>query len=109
MNFLDMKSDLKPKNYEWYRGVSGSWHHWEKRVLNGEIILKVEGDESGGYWGSIRIMLNRYGKLNSIFFSTWPDKGLHVPFKTPENCAVTIDNVWKEMINNESTKCHKLR
>lgn len=98
INFLDMKVDLSPKNYEWYRGVSGSWHHWQKRVLGGEIILHVEGDEDIGYWGNIKTNTDV-----SHFWTTRPDKDgdLHVPFKTPENCAMTVDNVWKEMVNNE--------
>lgn len=97
MNFLDMKADLKPKNYEWYRGISGSWHHWEKRVLNGEIILHVEGANDMGYWGNIKTNTDV-----SHFYSTKPDdEGLHVPFKTPENCVLHLEAAWEEIINNE--------
>ena len=102
MSFLDMKSDLNPKNYEWYRGVSGSWHHGEKRVLNGEILLQVEGSlDAGGYWGSIRSILDQYGEAGNPIFSTRPKEGLHVPFKTPENCVLHLEATWKEIINNE--------
>ena len=98
MNFLDMKSDLKPNNYEWYRGVSGSWHHWEKRVLNGEIILHVEGLEELGYRGNIKT-----STYVSLFYTTRAEEGLHVPFKTPENCALHLDSRWKEIIKSEQS------
>jgi hypothetical protein len=104
MSFLDMKSDLHPPNYEWYRSVLGKWHHWEKKVFNGQIILHVEGSkEVGGYWGSIRSIVDLYGQSEAIF-STYPVKGIHVPFKTPENCALHIDEKWKKIINNEHSR-----
>jgi len=99
MNFLDMQALTKGPIplYEWYRGVSGSWHHWEKAVLNGEIILHVEGAEDMGYWGIIKTSTDV-----SLFYSTRPDdKGLHVPFKTPENCVLHLESRWKEIINQE--------
>ncbi len=101
MRFLDMKADLKPKNYEWYSTVIGGCSIWEKEVLNGQILLQIEGaKEAGGYWGSIRSILDQYGESEAIF-STKPKEGLHVPFKTPENCALHLDNAWKQIINNE--------
>jgi hypothetical protein len=104
MNFLDMKSHLKPKKYEWYRTVMGGCSIWQKEVLNGEILLRIEGaKEAGGYWGSIRSMLDIYGNLEEIF-STWPAEGIHVPFATPENCALHLDQKWKEIINAEQRK-----
>jgi hypothetical protein len=98
MNFLDMKSNLRPPNYEWIRGVSGTWHHWYKHVLDGEITLHVKGlDEK--YWGSIRPAADV-----SVFYSTKPKEGLHVPFRTPENCALHLDQKWKKIINVEQRK-----
>lgn len=99
MNFLEMKADLNPKDYEWYRGVSGSWHHWHKKVLGGDIMLHVQGEQEGGYWG--RIILGTDPHEDKVIYSTWPDEGLHVPFKTPENCAETIDNAWKVLVIGE--------
>lgn len=101
MNFLEMEANLHPNNYEWYRGVSGSWHHWEKRVLDGAIILHVEGSEDMGYWGNIRC-----DDAVSHFWSTRPGKegGIIVPFRTPENCALHVDLAWREMIMKEGNR-----
>jgi len=99
MNFLEMKSNLKPPLYEWYRGVSGSWYHWEKRGLDGQVILHVEGSEDIGYWGSIRT--DSYGD-GCNFWSTVPDdERLHIPFRTPENCAAHVDLKWQEIVRQE--------
>ncbi len=100
MNFLDMKVPENRTLYEWHRAVSGSWHHWEKRVLNGEIILHVEGAEDMGYWGNIKTDTDV-----SAFYDTRPDdEGLHVPFRTPENCVLHLDYIWKEIIRKEMEK-----
>jgi hypothetical protein len=99
VDFLDMKSNLLPPNYDWYRGVSGSWHHWYKHVLNGEITLHVQGADEA-YRGSIRPSTDV-----SVFYSTKPKEGLHVPFKTPENCALHLDEKWKQIINDERRNC----
>lgn len=101
MNFLDMKVPEKLPLYEWYRAISGSWHHWEKRVLGGEIILHVEGAEDMGYWGNIKTNTDV-----SHFWTTRPGEegGIHVPFRTPENCAVHLDAKWKEMISEEVSR-----
>ena len=101
MNFLDMQADMNPKSYEWYRGVSGRWHHWFKNVLEDQIQLHVEGSEdAGGYWGTIHNSTDNYDRFPAIF-STRPEKGLHVPFKTPENCALHLDKEWKTIIKRE--------
>lgn len=98
MNFLDMTKNFE-KNYDWYRGCSGSWHHWMKKVLGGEITLHVQGsDEQDGYWGEI--ILGDDVHENKIIYTT-KTEGIHVPFKTPENCALTLDNAWKEIIKKE--------
>lgn len=99
MNFLDMKSDLRSKNYEWYRGISVSHNHWYRHVLNGEITLHVQGADEA-YWGSMRPSADV-----SVFYSTKPKEGLHVPFRTPENCALHLDEKWKQIINDERRKC----
>ena len=100
MDFLEMKTDLDPNDYEWYRGAAGSWHHWYKKVLGGEIILHIEGAEDMGYWGSIKTSTDV-----SCFYSTKPDdEGLHVPFRTPENCALHLDSAWKQMIIEEENR-----
>lgn len=101
MNFLDIHSDFT-KNYEWYRGCSGSWHHWHKKVFDGEIMLHIQGEEEGGYWG--QIILGTDPDEDKILYSTFPDEGIHVPFKTPENCALTLDNAWKAMVDKEGRK-----
>jgi len=95
-----MKADLNPKNNEWYRGVSGTWHHWQKNVLNGQMSLVVQGgDHVGGYWGNIVLGTDLH--RDKIIYTAVPEEGSRVTFKTPELCASTIDNVWKEMVNGE--------
>ena len=101
-----MEANLKPPLYEWYRGVSGSWHHWEKRVLGGQVIIHVEGAEDMGYWGDIRTDSHGAG---CSFWSTRPIKEgeLHVPFRTPENCATHLDLKWGAIIKEEYDKIVK--
>jgi hypothetical protein len=104
MNFLDIKATFNNELYKWYRGVSGIWHHWEKLVLNGEVTLHIEGSEvAGGYWGTIRMTADSYDRFEPMF-STRPNEGLHVPFRTPENCAQTLDNEWVQIIKDEGDK-----
>jgi hypothetical protein len=102
MNFLDMSFDAKlPLDHVWYRGVSGTRHHWFKNVMEDQIQLHVEGSEDvGGYWGTIHNAAVDYD-IFPLIFSTKPELGLHVPFKTPENCALHLDEEWKRIINDE--------
>ena len=99
MNFLDMEIPAKdwPGPYEWYRTM---WDYWQKIVLKGEILLKIEGSEAEGYSGTITSTADDYDRFQPIF-STRPKEGLHVPFKTPENCALHLENAWEEIINKE--------
>ena len=55
----------------------------------------------GGYWGNIKTNTDV-----SHFWTTRPDKDgeLHVPFKTPENCALYVDEKWKQIVNDEQKR-----
>ena len=53
-----------------------------------------------GYWGNIKTDTDV-----SAFYDTRPDdEGLHVPFRTPENCVLHLDYIWKEIIRKEMEK-----
>ena len=103
MDFLDMKEEFNKEDYVWFRGITGVWQHWEKRVLNGEVVLIIEGSERQGYWGRIQSCADDYDRFDPMF-STMPKEGLHVPFRTPENCAVHLEHEWKEIVKEEGNK-----
>jgi hypothetical protein len=93
---LNMKPELEKELYKWQRGVSGSWHHWDKLVLNGNAVLHVEGSEDiGGYSGKIQLNNVYNPDLNSIFSTN------RVPFRLPEYCAQYLENKWSELITKE--------
>ena len=100
-NMLEMVS-LVGNNlpqYEWYRGVSGSWHHWEMKVLNGNAVLVVEGSkEMGGYWGYIQLL----PEYNPDFESLLSTRYTHDSFDIPEKCAKVLELDWRELTFNDS-------
>ena len=96
MNLQEMKVEFIPGHYVWYRMFETMW---KKTVLNGEIMLEIYSSKEG-YWGQIKSTADDYDRFDPIF-STKPKEGLHVPFRTPENCAVHLEAKWKEIIKNE--------
>ena len=67
MDFLDMKEEFNKEDYVWFRGITGVWQHWEKRVLNGEVVLIIEGSERQGYWGRIQSCADDYDRFDPTF------------------------------------------
>ena len=102
MTLSNMEIKCIPELYVWYRYFKTSWR---KEVLNGEVMLEIYGAEEEGYWGQIRVMADDYDRFEPIF-STKPkeEDALHVPFRTPENCAVHLEAAWKDIIKKESEK-----
>ena len=98
MNFLEMTGNEKTANYKWNRGCSGSYHHWEMFVLDGNAVLHVEGlDEQ--YWGHIQLE-NVYDPDMESIYST---KDSHVElFKTPEECAKILELKWRDITFEDS-------
>jgi len=94
-----MEEKYKPEHYVWWRGLN----YWKKVVLNGQVALQIDGSEEEGYWGTIINTADDYDRFDPIF-TTKPKKGLHVPFRTPENCAVHLEHEWKEIVKEEGNK-----
>jgi len=102
---LSMKDIPQKKLYEWQRGSSGSWHHWDMFVLHGNAVLHVQGSEDmGGYWGDIQLYPSYDPDYKSIF--TTKSHLKYDLFRLPEYCAQYLENKWKEIISEEEK--HKI-
>ncbi len=81
---------------KWNSGVAGTFHHWEKQVLNGNVVLHVQStSEENKFTGHIQLGTRYYDPdVYTIYTFTKPNSTL-------EDCQQEIDNVWRKIITNE--------